>query len=111
MRQGIAISTQDPRLHELCKELGQSRDRVKEKMKFVEKQAETIKKDYESDAKKNWNAIQSYLIEKGLLKADYDSEKETLTWQQDTGLIYLSPKDEDDDMPSGLKAILHKLFH
>lgn len=106
-RRALLIISQHPKVKEYCEEMDAGRKQLKEKMVFLQKQADDAGEDYKKEHKAVMEKIKDYLVTEGIYKDEIDDDKNHLQYDIESDCLELCTHD-DSEHP--LSAIFSSMF-
>jgi len=105
MPRALILVDQDPEIKELIGQLCDLKQKAKEKMRFMQKQADDFGNECDKEKNIIFNGIQDRLLELGLLdKRSFDRINDNIRYDE-SGVLILEKEGEgkgDNDLPKGL---------
>jgi hypothetical protein len=99
MEKAIALYSQDPTLSEMIESVRQQEEHANQRLEFLKKQAETIRKELEDKTGPVFKAIESHLLAKGLLPSDFNPKKHHLHLNDEMGVVVLCDGESHNNHP------------
>lgn len=115
MRKALFITPQEPTLDEKFLMMDKAHDIAKERVDFLQRQADKIGEDFKKEKEKLWDEVKAFCRVRGVLPEDFSDTKYHFHFDSQARVLHLCDGEDHEGggphggLPKGLSDLLGKL--